>query len=88
VIWSDISTHILEETKKRENVNWNVDDINLFLASQLVMGLTPEPSIEDYFKIDSDGIFGSNWMKQRFTASWWSNIHSPFIMIQMFVLIF
>jgi uncharacterized protein YihD (DUF1040 family) len=76
VIWSDISTHILEETKKRENVNWNVDDINLFLASQLVMGLTPEPSIEDYFKIDSDGIFGSNWMKQRFTASWWSNIHS------------
>lgn len=76
VVWSDISLHILEETKKRENVNWNVDHINLFLASQLVMGLSPQPSIEDYFKDDPSGIFGSNWMKKRFTASWWSNIHN------------
>ena len=76
VVWSDISNHILEETKRREDVNWNVDHINLFLASHLVMGLTPQPSIEDYFRIDLDGIFGSNWMKQQFTTSWWSNIHT------------
>ncbi len=36
MVWSDISTHILEETKRREEVNWEVDDINLFLASQIV----------------------------------------------------
>jgi len=57
-------------------MDWNVDDINLFLASQLVMGLTPQPSLEDYFKNDSDSIFGSNWMKNRFTAKWWTNLNT------------
>ena len=58
VVWSGISTHILEETRKRERMDWNVDDMNLFPISQLVMGLTPQPSLEDYFKNDSDSIFG------------------------------
>ena len=72
----------MEETSKRESIDWNEDDINLFLASQLVMGLTPQPSLDDYFKNDSNDIFGSNWMKDRFTAKWWTslNTHIHYIM--------
>lgn len=76
VIWSNLSTTILESTLEREDVNWNVDDINLFLSSMLVMGLTPQPSIEDYFKQDQMGIFGSKWMQKRFTEHKWSYMHS------------
>jgi hypothetical protein len=50
----------LEETKKREEINWNIDDINLFLAFYLVMGLISQPTIKNYFKNDLDDIFGSN----------------------------
>ena len=76
VVWSNISMHILEKTKKREDINWKVDDIDLFLASHLIMRLAPQLTIKDYFKNDSNSIFASNWMKKRFTANWWSNIHS------------
>lgn len=39
------------------------------------MGLTPEPSIEDYFQQDSRGIFGSRWMQETFTKAKWSEMN-------------
>ena len=60
VIWSYMSEHILEETLKRESDRlWTIADINAYLASILIMELTSEPSVEDYFQQDSRGIFGS-----------------------------
>jgi hypothetical protein len=65
-----------EATMERESSKeWTVDDINLYLASQLVMGLTPEPSIEDYFKHDERGIFGSLWMQETFSRDKWTNMN-------------
>ena len=63
VMWSNMTETILKTTLAREQVEWKVEDINLFLASLLTMGLAPEPSIEDYFKQDKRGIFGSLWMQ-------------------------
>lgn len=40
------------------------------------MGLSPQPSIKDYFSNDVNGIFGLDWMKHRFTANLWSDMHS------------
>jgi hypothetical protein len=76
LMWTSISTHIVEETERRESLGFQIEDINLFLASQLVMGLTPQPSIVDYFTHDKRGIFGSSWMQQHFTQSKWSHMHS------------
>ena len=89
IMWSGISSHILDYTLSREmEMECNINDINLLLASQLVMGLTPQPSIVDYFKHDDTGIFGSLWMQQHFTREKWkylnSNIHfQPRVTIQM-----
>lgn len=75
-IWLNISNAILQNTLVREETDWKIEDINLFLASMLVMGLTPEPSIEDYFKQDEIGIFGSKWMQQQFTKHKWCFMHA------------
>lgn len=76
VVWSQMSELILEETLKREpDKQWTLEDINLYLSSILVMGLTSEPSIEDYFQQDSRGIFGSRWMQETFTKAKWSEMN-------------
>jgi hypothetical protein len=75
-MWSGISEHIVQETEARENFGWDINDINLFLASELVMGLSPQPQIHDYFMQDRKGIFGSLWMQQHFTQVKWSQLHS------------
>ena len=80
VLWSNMSEQILTTTLLREfHQEWTLKDINLYLASVLVMGLTPQPSVENYFKEDPRGIFGSQWMKETFTAHKWhamnANIH-------------
>jgi hypothetical protein len=68
VQWAYISEKILETTLQREETKeWDLADINVYLASQLVMGLTPQPSIDNYFQHDSRGIFGSSWMQETFT---------------------
>lgn len=76
IMWSNMTETILKSTLAREQIDWDMNDINLFLASLLTMGLAPEPSIEDYFKQDARGIFGSLWMQQRFTKQKWSFMHS------------
>ena len=71
-----MSENILQTTLAREpHQNWKLADINLFLASQLVMGLTPEPSIENYFQQDSMGIFGSLWMQESFSRDKWTELN-------------
>ena len=60
VVWSNMSEQILTTTLLKEtDQKWTLDDINTYLASILVMGLTSQPSVEDYFQQDSRGIFGS-----------------------------
>ncbi len=61
--------------EREPSKKWQLDDINLYLASLLVMGLTPEPSIEDYFKHDERGIFGSLWMQQSFSRDKWKEMN-------------
>jgi hypothetical protein len=53
----------------------SLPDINLLLSSILVMGLNEQPQIADYFKNDEKGIFGCEWMKNRFTQHKWSFLH-------------
>ena len=57
---------LVETTNTREKTTVSEDDMNLYLAELLVIGLIPEPSFENYFKKDSDGIFGSVWMQNHF----------------------
>ena len=71
-----MSENILKSTLEKEQIDWGVEHINLFLASLLTIGLAPQPSIVDYFKQDERGIFGSLWMQQRFTEHKWSYMHS------------
>ena len=75
-MWFGISSHIVQQTEERKHLGLNCKDINLFLASHLVMGLAPQPAIVDYFSQDKRGIFGSLWMQQHFTREKWSDIHS------------
>ena len=51
-------------------------DLNLYLTALLVIGLAPQPSFNDYFKEDADGIFGSTWMQQHFTRHKWDFFHA------------
>ena len=69
-----MSELIMEKTRERRNVS--LSDLNLYLAALLVIGLTPEPSFDDYFTQDSDGIFGSTWMQQHFTRHKWDEFHA------------
>jgi hypothetical protein len=61
-MWLNMSENILQSTLKKENCNWTINEINLWLESTLVMGLTPEPTIQHYFEQDNSGIFGLHWM--------------------------
>ena len=71
-MWSNISEQILTTTLLKEtDQKWTLDDINTYLVSILVMGLTPQPSVENYFQQDSRGIFGSKWMQKAFTLHKW-----------------
>jgi len=47
----------------------------VYLSAILITGLTPEPAIEDYFKRDLNGIFGSTWMQQHLTCKIWHQFH-------------
>lgn len=76
VIWSGISEKILESTQARETFPLSLADINLFLASCLVIGLVPQPEIAHYFQNDPRGIFGNKWMQEHFTRDKWYQIHS------------
>jgi len=68
VLWSGMSDSILRTTLQQEpNRKWTTEDINAYLASLLVMGLTSQPSYEDYFYQDPRGIFGSKWLQETFT---------------------
>lgn len=60
----------------RDQQSLNIKDINLFLASTLVMGLASQPTIDDYFYHDPQGIAGNLWMQQHFTKNKWYNIHT------------
>lgn len=76
MLWKDCSELILSTSQAREHEDFDIEDINLFLASTLVMGLAPQPTIEDYFVQDPTGIFGNLWMQQHFTKPTWSKLHS------------
>jgi hypothetical protein len=77
VLWSGMSEKILTQTLLRESdKKWSIEDINAYLASVLVMGMTPEPSVEDYFHQDSQGIFGSKWMQETFTVHKWHEMNA------------
>ncbi|MGI0063074.1 MAG: hypothetical protein ACREBA_11550 [Nitrosotalea sp.] len=76
VIWAGLSEHILEITLARETCLQTVEDVNLFLASVLVTGLSPQPEIADYFMEDTRGIFGSKWMQTHCTRDSWYSMNS------------
>lgn len=67
---------IVQTTNMKENSSISSLNLNLYLAALLVIGLTPEPSYDDYFKQDPDGIFGSIWMQQHFTRHQWDFFHA------------
>ena len=62
-----MTEQLVETTDARENTSVSEADMNLYLAGLLVIGLTPEPAFEDYFKKDPDGVFGSVWMQNHFS---------------------
>ena len=67
---------IVETTNVREGFNVTPTDFNVFLAVLLVTGLILELSIDDYFKKDSKGIFGSTWMQKHLTEDNWNTLHA------------
>ena len=75
ILWGESSDLILRKTKTKTK-NISKEDINLFLASTLVIGLNSQPQIENYFEIDERGIFGCTWMKNRFTRKKWHFVNS------------
>lgn len=78
VLWQGVSEHIVEIINNREKINISTIDLNLFLCSMLVMGLTPSPSIDLYWKEDKRGIFGSKWLQSRFSRDRWHRFNSQF----------
>ena len=76
VQWSGLTEGIVQTTNARETKSVSSSDINLFLAALLVVGLIPEPSLEDYFKQDPDGIFESTWMQQHFSRHKFEFLHA------------
>jgi hypothetical protein len=75
-LWTGCTEHIVETMWERGEYEWGVEEVNLMLASHLVMGLAPQATISDYFVHDTGGIFGNSWMKSRFTEHLWSDLHS------------
>lgn len=78
ILWQGASEHIVETINNRENIAMTIADLNLFLCSMLVMGLTPSPSIDLYWQEDKRGIFGSKWLQSRFTRDGWHKLNSQF----------
>lgn len=76
LLWKDCSEHILSYSQNRGLENASISDINLVLASSLVMGLSPQPTIKDYFATDKQGIFGNLWMQQHFSRDKYSTIYA------------
>lgn len=77
IAWKGISEHILETTLKRnDSPVTSVKDINLYLASLLVVGLTPHPEVANYFMQDERGIFGSTWMQNHCTRDKWHAVNA------------
>lgn len=77
VLWSGITEAIWDETIERKEFDISIDDINLMLASMLVMGLNVQPSAKDYFnQSDSRGIFGCEWLIDRFTRTKWHDFNN------------
>lgn len=86
--WSGITSAIVSTTNDRKEYTVNIDTVNLYLASILVTGLSPQPTYRDYFAQDSSGIYGSLWMQKHFSRDIWfeyhQNIHiEPNQLIQM-----
>lgn len=76
ILWSPLTEHIVSTILSREGPLYSSSDVNLFLASILVTGLSTSPEIELYFKQDTDGIFGNQWMQEHFTAKKWHHFNS------------
>ena len=66
----------MESTNSRETSSFSSTELNLYLAGLLVIELTPEPTFGDYFKQDTEGIFGSVWMQQHFSKHKWNFLHA------------
>lgn len=75
-LWDGVIEHIIETTNAREKTTWTKADIALYLASILVMGLTPSPTIDGYWKDDPMGILGSTWLQKHFTRDKWHNMNA------------
>lgn len=77
-LWEGISESIVTTTNSRQSASrqYNIKDLNLFLASLLTTGLAPASSLDDYFTYDADGILGNIWMQRHYTRSEWSSQHA------------
>jgi hypothetical protein len=75
-LWEGCTEAIVTTTDGREDSGYTTEDVNLLLASFLVMGLAPSPSIEDYFVHNPLGILGNQWMQDHFTEHKWHHLHS------------
>lgn len=73
-LWNNYTQHIVTVSNEKNDNNISINDVNLFLASILVMGLSPQPAIEDYFANDSQGIFGNLWIQQHFSRHSYNNL--------------
>jgi hypothetical protein len=65
-------SEMIDEVTNESDDIMDRDDINLLLASYLVLGLNSQPQIIDYFSNNDMGVFGCNWMKQHYTQVKWS----------------
>ena len=74
-MWNKVTKLIYLETDKRKE-EISKEDINLYLAATLVMGLNSQPTQSSYFEKDDKGISGCHWMKERFTLKDLSYIQS------------
>jgi len=73
--WKGCSESIVKTTNSKNSDEIKLKDINLYLASLLVMGINSQPSVADYFQFDEKGIFGCHWMQNHFTNKQWSKFH-------------
>jgi hypothetical protein len=75
-LWSDCSESLLTSTNSKEEQQISLQDMNLYLASLLVTGLSPQPAIVDYFVRDPLGISGNLWMQEHFTEHSWCHLNA------------
>ena len=64
-LWSsEVQRSIISESKKKEK-NFNLDSklFDLYIAALLIMGIAPMSTISHYWKQDSNGILGNNFIK-------------------------